>query len=102
MNWRDVLYLITVDYIKNDMGDLIEVTDERLVYCNKQSIKQSEFYQAQATGLRPELQFEIRSMEYGGEKLIRFNELEYNVIRTYDKGEQIELVCQGVVQNGIS
>lgn len=100
LNWRDVLYLLTVDYIKNDMGDLIEVTDERLVYCNKQSIRQSEFYQAQASGLKPELAFEIRSVEYENEKLLNFDDKEYRVMRTYDKGEFIELICQGVVNNG--
>ena len=82
------------------MGDIITDIEKRMVYGDKKSIRQSEFYQAQATGLRPELAFEIRSIEYDDEELIEYNEKTYQIIRTYDKGEFIELVCQGVVNDG--
>jgi len=99
MNWRDVVFLLTETKVRNDLGDIITKTEERMTYANKKSIRQSEFYQAQATGLRPELAFDVRTIEYDEEELLKFNGIKYNIIRTYDKGEFIELVCQGVVNN---
>lgn len=98
--WRDVLYLISVTFTENSMGDAISVTDKRIVFTNKKSIRQSEFYQAQANGLKPEIAFEIRSIEYDGESKLEFNNKKYQIIRTYDKGEFTELICEGVVNNG--
>lgn len=97
--WSNVLYLVTETNAKNDMGDNITTVDKWLCYCNKKSIRQSEFYQAQATGLKPELAFEVRSIEYEKEEKLEFNGSDYNIIRTYDKGEIIELICEGVVNS---
>ena len=98
MLFRDVVRLISVTTTENDMGDIIETPVEREVFADKQSIRQSEFYQAAATGLRPELMFVVRSVDYNGEQKLKYNDKEYAVIRTYDKdGELTELVCQGVV-----
>ena len=98
MLFRDVVKLISITVAENDMGDIIETPVEREVFADKQSIRQSEFYQAAATGLRPELMFVVRSIDYEGEPKLKYNGKEYTIIRTYDKdGELTELVCQGVV-----
>lgn len=98
MLFKDVISLITVITTENELGDVIEETTERQVFADKQSVRQSEFYQAAATGLRPELMFVVRSIDYHGETRLKYNDKEYNIIRTYDKdGELTELVCQGVV-----
>jgi len=98
MLFRDVISLITVTTTENELGDTIEVSTERQVFADKQSVRQSEFYQAAATGLRPELMFVVRTIEYNGETRLKYNDKEYSIIRTYDKdGELTELVCQGVV-----
>lgn len=100
MRWSNVIKLITVTYTENDIGDIIASNTERTIYANKKSIRQQEFYQAQATGLKPELMFEVRSVEYNNESKLSYNNKEYNIIRTYDKnGEITELICQGVVNN---
>ena len=98
MLFRDVVKLISITVTENDMGDIIETPVERQVFADKQSIRQSEFYQAAATGLRPELMFVVRSIDYEGEPKLKYNGKEYAIIRTYDKdGELTELICQGVV-----
>jgi len=98
MLFRDVIKLISVTTTENSLGDVIETPIEREVFADKQSIRQSEFYQAAATGLRPELMFVIRTIEYNGETKLKYNGKEYTIIRTYDKdGELTELICQGVV-----
>lgn len=98
MLFRDVVKLISNTVTENDIGDPVEVPVKREVFADKQSIRQSEFYQAAATGLRPELMFVVRSIDYEGEPKLKYNGKEYTIIRTYDKdGELTELVCQGVV-----
>ena len=98
MLFKEVIKLISVTTTENDMGDIIETPVEREVFADKQSIRQSEFYQAAATGLRPELMFVVRSVDYSGEPKLKHGDKTYTIIRTYDKdGELTELICQGVV-----
>ena len=98
MLFKDVIKLISITTTENELGDVIEETTERQVFADKQSIRQSEFYQAAATGLRPELMFVVRSIDYNQEPKLKHGDKTYTIIRTYDKdGELTELVCQGVV-----
>ena len=98
MLFRDVISLITVTTTENELGDTIEVSTERQVFADKQSVRQSEFYQAAATGLRPELMFVVRSIDYNQEPKLKHGDKTYTIIRTYDKdGELTELICQGTV-----
>jgi SPP1 family predicted phage head-tail adaptor len=100
MLFKEVIKLISITIGENDMGDPIEITTEREIFADKQSIRQSEFYQAAATGLRPELMFVVRTIDYNQELKLKYNDKEYTIIRTYDKdGELTELICQGVVNN---
>lgn len=98
MRWSDVIYLIARVEGENEYGDPVETDGPpRKVYANRRSVRQSEFYQAMQQNLRPELMFEIRSIEYRGETKVRYKGQDYLVIRTYDKGEIMELVCSGLV-----
>lgn len=100
MLFRDVVNLVDISCTENDIGDPIENETKLQVFADKQSIRQSEFYQAAATGLRPELMFVIRSIDYNQQPKLEYNSKTYTIIRTYEKdGELIELVCQGVVNN---
>lgn len=99
MLFRDVITLKGITYGENDIGDPIKIPTSREVYANRKSIRQSEFYQAMATGLKPEIMFEIRSVEYKGETKLEYAGKDYTIIRTYDKGEIMELVCQGLVNS---
>lgn len=98
MRWSDVIYLIGEVHGENEYGDPVAVDGPpREVYANRKSVRQSEFYQAAMTDLRPEIMFEIRSAEYEGEPKVRFEGRDYSVIRTYDNGEITELICSGLV-----
>ena len=82
------------------MGDVTESLTEKQVFANQKSIRQSEFYQAQATGLKPEIMFEVRSIDYADEERLLFDSKYYNIIRTYSKnGETIELICNRLVNS---
>jgi SPP1 family predicted phage head-tail adaptor len=121
MLFRDIIELIEVAYTVDDIGNHVEtdtVSDytwggteftwdvpipwgqvaSRTVFADKKSIRQSEFYQSQATGLRPDLMFIVRSVDYNDETKLVYDSKRYNIIRTHSKnGEFVELICQGIV-----
>lgn len=86
----------------NGMGNPIEVPSVRNVFGNKKSIRQSEFYQAAVTALRPEITFEVWTCEYNQEEKLEYNSKQYNIIRTFDRNDKVtELICQGIVNQGV-
>jgi len=102
MLFNTTLELIAQEtYETDDKGDRVPVKVRRKVYADKQSVRQSEHYEAAATGLRPELMFVVRSIDYKGEPKLEYGGKEYTIVRTYNtKSELTELVCQGVVNDG--
>jgi len=99
--WRDVIELVKVTYQQNEIGEWLPVETKRQVMADKQSVRQSEFYQAAIAGLRPEVMFVVRSAEYEGEAQLEYNGKRYNIVRTYDKdGEFTELVCEVALGGG--
>ena len=77
---------------------LFRTETKRQVFADELSVGQTEFYQAAAVGLKPELKFEILAFEYQGEKILEYNSKQYEIKRTYKKGlDKLELTCQGVV-----
>ena len=103
MKWT-VVDLITETNSVNSLGDAIVSKTYTAHFAKLMSVRQSEFYQANANGLQPQHMFEITSVDYSGEKTLRYptsTGKEYEVIRVYDKGEKTELICQGLT-NGIT
>lgn len=92
-----------VSEVKNtdEYGDTQVTKNEKVVFAELKSIGQSEFYQAQAVGLKPEIKFVLPDyLEYNNEQIVRFTEFgketeeEYTVLRTYRNNNLIELVCK--------
>lgn len=99
MLFNEVIELTKETSSENAIGDPIMTKEYREVFANEKGIRQSEFYQAHAVGLKPSLMYEISKFDYDGEKEIRVNKKDlYNVIRTYPtKNEKLEIVCEGLV-----
>ncbi len=98
MLWNDVAKLISTTETVDDIGDTILTATEREVFVNKKSIRQSEYYQALSVGLKPEIMFEVKSIDYADEKVIEYNSKPYNITRAYSKnGEVTELICEKVI-----
>lgn len=96
-----VIKLVSESRVVDEYGDLVSEETERSVFAELKSIGQSEFYQAQALGLKPEIKFILPDyLEYKGEKKLRFQdfgeeeEKEYTVLRTFRNGNTLELVCK--------
>lgn len=98
--YDNVITLIEVENTVDEYGDKITSKTEKEIYAEVKSIGTTEFYQAQATGLRPEVKFVIPDYnEYSGEKIVKWeNEYgkteEYSVIRTYRNGRELEITCK--------
>lgn len=98
MLWREVVTLISTTSATNAAGTSITTPTSRDVFANKKSIGRNEFYQAAATGLKPQLMFEIRAIDFSDEQTLGYNGKSYVIIRTYTKNDEIiELTCTGVV-----
>lgn len=89
---NEILTLIQTTQAADEYGDLVTTETTREVFAKLGSIGQKEFYQAQAVGLQPELKFVLAdSLDYEGETLVEHNGQRYRVLRTYRKGQELEL-----------
>lgn len=101
MTYDHELTLIGQTMGQDEIGNQIPVETETTILCGLKSVGRAEFYDAAATGLRPELVFVIHGYEYNGERIVKFEGVRYNVIRTYQVDfEEMELVCERVVGSG--
>lgn len=100
---NECIYL--VEYRKTEQRDEYgdcrteEIRKQR--YAELKSISQSEFYQAQTVGKKPELKFELEDYnDYSGEPEIIYEGYRYKVLRSYrTKTNSIEITCYGGVRN---
>lgn len=98
MTYDYELTLIQQTYIEDEIGNQTPTEIKTVIYCGLKSIGRTEFYNAIAHGLKPELIFNINKFEYSGEQLIEFEGKKYKVIRTYSNDlEKIELTCEKVI-----
>ncbi len=80
-------------------GDTTQTFTERQVFAEVKSIGMSEFYQAEAVGLKPEIKFVIADFaDYQNEKQLKYKpfggvEEIYTVLRTYRNKINLEIVC---------
>lgn len=84
----------------DEYGDTVKTYTERQVFAEVRSIGQSEFYQAEAVGLKPEIKFLIADFaDYQDEKALKYKpfggvEETYTVLRTYRNKINLEIVCK--------
>ena len=95
--WNNICYLGTLNKTTDDIGDVIEtIVYDKEIFCCEKSIRASEFYQAQAVGMKPEIVLEIMIADYNKEKYVKYDdgygEEEYTIMKTYKTSiEKIEL-----------
>lgn len=104
MAWDTQIKLLTPTSTTNDIGDTVRTRVPRPIFVNKKSIRQSEFWQAQETDLKPEIMFEAWLADYQDEQFLLYQavnddtERQYTIIRTYEKNnDRVELICGRVV-----
>lgn len=98
--YNEIIKLIKETKTVDEYGDTKVTTTEKVVFAEVQSIGTNEFYQAQATGLRPEIKFVIADyLDYGGEQSLKYTpysgiEETYSIIRTYRNELTLELTAK--------
>lgn len=73
-----------------------------LTFCEFQSISYKEFYQAQSTGFKPEMNLKVSSWDYSNEEYVRYEDEDYTIIKTYqirDNLDEILLTCARGIRN---
>ena len=98
----DLAKLISQTISLDDYGNEVATETETTVYCEVDSITQSEFFAAANTELNPEYKFTVFFGDYGGEHLLDYNGVRYYIYRTYRTGDYMELYAErkaGVTEN---
>ena len=90
----DVLALVTQTITIDKYGNEVATETEKNVFCEVDSISQTEFYAAANTELNPEYKFTIFFGDYDGEEVVVFNGDRYSVYRTYRTGDNLELYAE--------
>lgn len=91
---NEVISLVSIGTNKDDLMQDIEIETIQEVFAEKKSISQSEFFSAGQTDLKPTKCFVIYSDEYNDERFLLFENQRFNIYRTFEKGEDIELYCE--------
>lgn len=100
--YSEVITLLGKETVVNVLGQGRRKTrSRREIFAKILSVGQQEFYQAQATGLKPEIKFEIADyLDYQNEKELIHEDIKYQVLRTYRKGKNLEITVYGGVNIG--
>lgn len=98
--YDNIITLVSETNTVNEYGDTVKSTNDTICFAELKSIGQSEFYQAEAVGLKPEIKFVIPDyLEYDNEKVIKYQPFNgeeelYTVLRTYRANNELEIVCK--------
>ena len=103
MDLSNELTLVSYTYEKDSKGVDRKTQSQRTVFCGVESVSASEFFAANAAGLKPELRFTMFRFDYEGEEECIFEDEYYSIYRTYRvKNDRIELYAQKKVGvNGV-
>ena len=100
---QNLIKLISVTVTEDAIGNQVQTETTTEVWAEETGVRQSEFYNAAVTGLKPEKTFIIWANEYSGQTKIEAAGVKYKLIRAYNnpsKSEMIELVCERVTADG--
>lgn len=82
--YNDIIKLGSIKYTRNEYGQEKETIEWREVYAEVTSVSRSEFYAAAMANIRPTCVFAIADKDdYRNEKVIKYQDITYDVIRTY-------------------
>lgn len=99
--YDSIAYLLKEKESFDEYGNTIAKTEETEVYVEEKSIGMREFYHAAVADLKPNLTLVLADVDdYDNQKLIRYDDVIYSVLRHYRNGHTLELVLQERLANG--
>ncbi len=72
----------------------------KTVYADEKSVRQSEHYNGVSVGRKPELMYEVRSIEFSNHEKVRIGGASgkvYDITRSFKKGDITELILSAPV-----
>lgn len=90
----DVITLVAQTISTDQYGNEVAAEVETTVFCEVDSITQTEFYQAANTELNPEYKFTIFFGDYSGQPIVIYNGVRYAIYRTYRADDNLELYVE--------
>ena len=90
----DVITLVAQTISTDQYGNEVATEVEKQVFCEVDSITQTEFYQAADTELNPEYRFTIFFGDYDGQPIVIYNGVRYSIYRTYRADDNLELYVE--------
>ena len=95
MDKSSVITLIGYTQTQDENGVWRQTPQERIVYCQVDSVTRAEFYEGGRNGLNPEYRFTMFAYDYQGEDTVRYNGRAYGIYRTYmGRDDTIELYAE--------
>lgn len=95
MDRSKVIYLISETFTPDTYRVLRPERTERKVYCQVDSVTLSEWVEGGRIGLNPEYRMRMFAPEYNGEQLLKYNDVVYQIYRTYlARNDSIDLYVQ--------
>ncbi|MDO5715757.1 MAG: hypothetical protein Q4P25_04200 [Tissierellia bacterium] len=80
---------------KDKWGNPLIETDYKKIIALRKSASQTEFYQGAAQGYKPEVVFELYTVELDDAKNIIYKDVVYTIIRTYTSTlDKTEVICE--------
>lgn len=95
MDRSETAYLVTTSWIQDKYGVNREVSTERKIFVQVDSVSGAEWFEGGRNGLNPELRFTTLKHNYSGEEILKFGDQYYTIYRTYlGRGNTVELYCE--------
>ena len=94
MRQIEEIQLIDIATTASTVGIPVQTETSKTVYAEKESVKRSEYYAANSSGVRADMVFIVNADEYSNQMLIKYESVYYKVVRAYQKGiGRVELTC---------
>ena len=95
MDRSAIINLISLTREQDDYGIWQETEQSKQVYCQVDSISQSEFFEAGRNGLNPSFKFTMFFGDYNDETIVEYGLQRFAVYRTYiRRDDKIELYVE--------
>ena len=89
MDRSDVIILITDVYSADSIGQMVSTASTSQVFCNVQSVSQSEWFQGGQNGLKPEYKVTMFAPDYSGQQEVEYKGIKYGIYRTYLRQDEL-------------
>jgi SPP1 family predicted phage head-tail adaptor len=94
MYFSDKITLRKETVTLDEYGDSAYTYTDTTVFADVKSVTRSEFYSASMAGIKIDIVFAVHAEDYNNQTIVTYGTTQYNIVRTYKKGEGIvELNC---------